>query len=201
MSDASQEKLPVRADGLYVAGQNDLPNSVGVIAHERNSSPSGIYQTKRVTAVNGENNSVNQDVALHHSDGDEITAANPLPVYPVDAPGDDFHIPSGFAALTRNSGATGEYIYENGTGDMLKLKKVVMSSSDKAKLVVATKEDGAASFVEHPHIYTNSVINNAELVFDPPITVENGGQIRFRGLNRSATDDQDLYFEAMGIFV
>lgn len=199
MSDATQEKLPVRGDGVYGAGTNDLPNSVGVIAHERNASPSGTTQTKRVTAIEGANNSVNWDMALHDESGQPYSPSNPLPVNLVEEPGDGICSQDTSINLAKgNPGATGTHSYTVISSTFL-MKEVLLSASDKAKAEVATLAGGTGTAVVRAVLYVSSAMNNFVFEWKPAVQLSLGDVVRITKINRSASDDQDVHSTLTGV--
>lgn len=193
MSDFNQSELPVETDGFYAQGENDRPSSTGIIAHERNASPSGTTQTKRVTAIEGEDNSVAMDVALKDHNGNAFDALNPLPTYSVDAPGDELHDYDEASDVA--SDATSNHDYTP-SGSKLLLKRVEVSSSDTAKHTLFVKS-ATGSFEAKGVRFTRVANENSEFVFNPPITIEDGGSVRVAKLNGD-NQVQSLYSTIMG---
>jgi len=75
----AEGRASVRTDGDYDAGTNALPASSGMVAHDRNATPTAVHQNKRVTAVT--NSTVHAlDIALHDETGAAYSATNPLQV-------------------------------------------------------------------------------------------------------------------------
>ena len=75
--------VTVDIDGVYNALINPDPDNIGLIAHNRASSPLDSDQVNRITSVN--NITVHAlDVALHHSDATDIDSGNPLFIAAID---------------------------------------------------------------------------------------------------------------------
>lgn len=76
--------LETQNDGFYDSDDNSVPDSIGLISHERSlqGSSNKTKQTQRITAIRGSVNTdtVSQDVSLHDDQGNAYTAANPLPI-------------------------------------------------------------------------------------------------------------------------
>lgn len=74
--------LNVDLDGEYNVTINPLPDSTGVVAHDRNISPNKTHQTQRVTAKQGTTDTDVRalDVSLHDQNGNSYTPANPIPI-------------------------------------------------------------------------------------------------------------------------
>jgi hypothetical protein len=81
--------LDVQLDGVYDVVDNPDPDNVGVIGHNRASTPTDPDQTNRITSVTyGEGGIVHAlDVSIHNSNGSAIDNTNPLPVVTVPGPG------------------------------------------------------------------------------------------------------------------
>lgn len=74
--------LETQLDGVYDPSANPVPDTVGVIAHERGVTQDKTSQTARTTAKRGTTDTdvVSLDVSLHDHDGNGYTPANQLPV-------------------------------------------------------------------------------------------------------------------------
>ena len=72
--------LETQSDGEYRA-ENQTPDSIGVIAHERSEVTDKTKQTLRPTAIRGDvdTDTVSQDVALHDFKGNGYDPKNPVP--------------------------------------------------------------------------------------------------------------------------
>lgn len=114
-SDGSDKELllsqegHVLTNGDYDATTNKRPSSQGLILSDRDASPSELTMNKRPTAVVGESDKVAVDVAISHSNGDNITAANPLPVYSADDPGDEIESYEVSSAVVKNASDDHDY--------------------------------------------------------------------------------------------
>lgn len=78
---AENLNLETQLDGLYSDPDNTVPDTVGMIAHERSTTTDKTKQTQRVTAKRGtvDTDTVSQDVSLHDASGNAFDPKNPLP--------------------------------------------------------------------------------------------------------------------------
>lgn len=71
--------LSIDVSGVYDSGSNPSPDSIGLIASERDVSPTNSTQVNRLTSIkNGDTTAL--DVALRDENGDPYSALNPLNV-------------------------------------------------------------------------------------------------------------------------
>jgi hypothetical protein len=78
-----------QSNGDYDATNNKRPSSQGMIASDRDASPSETTMNKRPTAIAGEADSVCLDIAMHDGDGNKYDEDNPLAVYMAESPADE----------------------------------------------------------------------------------------------------------------
>lgn len=75
----ANSNLNIGVDGVYDGLLNPNPDNIGLIASERNASPSDSTQTVRITSVN--NGTINAlDIALLDNTGTPYSTSNPLQV-------------------------------------------------------------------------------------------------------------------------
>lgn len=75
----ANDSLNIGADGVYNGSTNPNPDNIGLIASQRNATPSQLTQTQRLTSVtNGSTRAL--DVSLSDEDGAAYSATNPLDV-------------------------------------------------------------------------------------------------------------------------
>jgi hypothetical protein len=151
--------------GDYEVDDNSKPASSAVIAGERQASPDETHQTKRVTAIDGENDSVNMDVALHHSDGDEITEANPMFVTQAENPADeilDYNVQSDLAVDTPTN-----VDYTVTAAKTFLGARVFASASGEFKLEVQVETAPAAGTYNTKYVaYGRSASENVDIPLD-----------------------------------
>ena len=99
----------LQSNGAYDATENKRPSSQGLVASDRDSSPSEQTMVKRPTAKDGADNSVCLDVSLHDETGANYTEANPLPVVPIETVGNSVDVFNESTAIAKNSSANHDY--------------------------------------------------------------------------------------------
>lgn len=162
---ATNEKGNIALDGDYDVSVNTNPSSVGLVAHDRNgASTDRTHQNKRVTAVIGENNTVNIDVALHDENGQNYDENNPLPVTFAESEGEEIHAFTETEDVIKNGTAVHSYVVPN--NKTLLLYKVLCSSAVKSKFHLELG-DGAASeaFASKAIVFGSTSEQNPEIDF------------------------------------
>lgn len=143
--------------GDYEADDNSKPASVGVIALTRDASPADTLQVQRVTAIPGESDSVNMDVAMHHSDGDEIDEANPLFVSFAENPGDEVVDYDTDSAIAKD--ATSNHDYTVTSAKTLLIDEIWASASGKMKIEVQFETAASSGVFNSKWVGFNSTAN------------------------------------------
>jgi len=134
----------VALDGDYHASENTNPSSTGLIAHDRNgASTNRTHQNLRPTAVVGENDTVNIDVALHDEAGQNYDENNPLPVTFAESEGEEIQAFEETEDVTGKTG-TATHTYTVADGKTLLLYKVLLSGSGKMKCTLQLGDGGAS---------------------------------------------------------
>lgn len=188
-----------QANGKYDAALNKRPSSQGLIVSDRNAAPGEATMNLRPTAVAGEDDSVAQDVALRHSNGDSITPANPLSVSIEDSLGDEISDPATGANVVKDGTSTHNY-----TVTALKEFRdlsVECSSSGLAKFELSVETAPASGIFTRVDTKFNSVADpNVRLGLKRPRPVDAGVIIRVvkTNLDNGATD---LYSTINGLEV
>lgn len=121
----------IQSNGDYDATNNKRPSSQGLIASDRDASPSETTMNKRPTAVEGDDDKVALDVAISDSSGNRIDENNPLPVYPAESPGDEIDEYDKSVDLAKDT--ADQHDYTVSSGKILKSIEAVGSSSGYAK--------------------------------------------------------------------
>jgi len=192
----------VALDGDYNVTTNTNPSSVGLIAHDRNgASTDRTHQNLRPTAVVGENDTVNIDVALHDEAGQNYDANNPLPVTFEESEGDEKHEFEETEDVLKD--ATAVHSYSVLDGKTFLLYKVLCSGSGKIKALLEIGDGGATEAFVTKVVTFNSTANpQADMSFDRiPIKVvgtSNTTTVRITLTNRD-NQQQDLHSTFVGI--
>ena len=197
---ATNEKGNIALDGDYDVTLNTNPSSSGLIAHDRNATPTRIHQNKRVTAIAGESNTVCIDVALHDEAGQNYDANNPLPVAIEESEGDEIHAFEESEDIAKNASTEHEYVVVD-TKTFL-LHQVLASGSGKIKVEIQIG-DGAFSEAFVPKaIRFNSTANpQADTDFLVPMSIMgtvDGTTIKVILTNKD-NQEQDLHSTIVGV--
>lgn len=133
-------------DGDYDATNNTKPASIGLLVHDRATTPVDTAQNIRVTGIQGTADDTRhcQDIALHDEKGDAFNNTNPLPVSIEDSAGVEVQEYNSTAAVVKD--ATTDHDHSIADGDVFSFKAVWASASGKIKVEVQIG-DGAASEV------------------------------------------------------
>jgi hypothetical protein len=188
-----------QSNGDYDAALNKRPSSQGLIVSDRSAAPAETTMNKRPTAVVGEGDSVNQDVALHHSNGDEISPANPLPTYIADDPGTEIEDPATGAGITKGNSSTHEY--EVSADTEFRSLSANCSASGLAKFELQVETAAGSGVFTRKDTQFNSTANpNVVLGLKKPAPIAEGVKIRVVKTNLD-NQAQDLYSTLNGIEV
>lgn len=99
----------IQSNGDYDATNNKRPSSQGMIASDRDASPSETTMNKRPTAVSGDDDKVAMDVAISDSQGNRIDENNPLAVYQAESPADEVDEYDEAADIAKDASANHDY--------------------------------------------------------------------------------------------
>lgn len=194
----SQKKAHVKADGEYGVA-NTEPNSSGVIAHTRDAAVDETHQVERITSVPGEDDKQALDVAISHSDGDNIDEDRPLPVYLAQDPGEEFESYDNAVNLDKDAGATANH--DHTVTALKEFKRLVVKcrSTNEAYFQLQI-EDGVAAgtFTTVGVGFTTGAKNDDEISYNK--TVGAGIIIRVVKTNYH-NQDNDIHSQIQGIEV
>jgi len=184
-----------QSNGDYDAVNNKRPSSQGLIVSDRDAAPSETTMNLRPTAVVGEDDTVSQDVAMRHSNGDHIDEENPLPTYQAESPGDEIDNYKVDPAIAK--GAFSNHDYTVTVAKDLKSIGVECSASGYAKFELQI-ETGVATGI------FNAVATNFNSTAKPDcdlnykLKVAAGIIVRVVKTNLD-NQTQDLYTQIQGI--
>jgi len=182
-------------DGVYHAADNSKPGNVGLIASQRDASPSDSTQTERLTSVsNGSKRLL--DVSIHDENGQVFSASNPLPVTSVDSEGDEVNAFD--SASTVAAGSSADIEYTVSVGKVLKLSQVHVSASGKVKAEIKVESAaGSGSFATKFVMFNSSANPNILASVFENVSVAAGAKVRVTITNRD-TSPMDLYCTICG---
>lgn len=192
----SQEGAP-NPDGDYDVTNNTEPGSVGMIAHDRGGTIDETSQNKRVTAVAGESDSVNMDVAIHHSGGNEITEDDPLFVSFAENPGDEIVDYDTASAIAKD--ATDNHDYTVTAGKTLLIDELWASASGKMKIEVQFETAAASGVFNTKWVAFNSTSDPNIRIPSEKIGKQVAGAIVRIIRTNLDNQAQDLYSTIVGI--
>lgn len=185
----------IALDGGYHATNNSNPSSSALIAHDRGATIDSTSQNKRPTAVAGESDSINLDIALHDENGQAYDESNPLFVQISESAGVEVHDYSTASAIASNAVSNHDYP----AGAELDLKKILCSASGKAKFEIQIEDGVGAGTYTSKAVQFNSTANpNCEFNFIPAVVVATGVKVRVIRTNKD-NQAQDLYSTIMGV--
>ena len=197
MSDDKNFKHRVKTKGEYDVTDNALPSSSGLIAHDRGAVIDETSQNQRPTAVDGENDKVALDVAISHTNGDDITEENPLPMYQTESPGDE--VDEYDNAVDVAEDATVYHTYTVSAAKTLKAIEAEDSSTGFAILQLQVETGVGAGTYNTVMTKPNSV-SNPSVEFKYVKRVATGIIVRVCKTNCDE-DDTDLHSQIRGIEV
>lgn len=184
-------------NGDYDATNNKRPSSQGVIASDRDASPSETTMNKRPTAVAGNDDKVALDVAISDSSGNRFDENNPLPVFQTANPGDEVNNYDQ-AVDTASDGSTNHDYTIAATSEFRQLK-VSCSASGKARFELQIETGiGAGTFTTAQVCFNSTANPNCEMSYEP--AVQTGRIIRVVKTNLD-NQPQDVYTTIKGIEV
>jgi len=114
-SDGTKRQLKLSEEGKsngrgdYHVTENSEPQSSGLIAHERQAVKSQEHQTKRISAVDGSDNTTCQDVAIRDESGIPYSDSNPLPVVVSESEGEELTIFNTSASVAKDATVNHDY--------------------------------------------------------------------------------------------
>jgi hypothetical protein len=135
----------VQSNGDYDAATNKRPSSQGLIASDRDASPSETTMNKRPTAIAGNDDKVAMDVAISDSQGNRIDENNPLAIYLAESPAEEVDDYNDADAIA--SGASANHDYTVTASTTFKSLEFEGSASAKAKWDLQIEDGvGAGTF-------------------------------------------------------
>lgn len=192
----SEEGSP-NGNGNYDVTNNSNPASSALVGHDRGASIDETSQNQRVTAVAGESDNINLDVAIHQSDGTNITEANPLFVAMAENPAAEIVDYDVASAVAKDSSANHDYTV--GAGLTLLLQNIWASGSGKMKIEVQYEDGAAAGTYSTKWVGFNSTANpNIEIPIAKIGKQVAGAIVRIIKTNLD-NQPQDLYSTIVGI--
>lgn len=200
MAEDIYSRQPVRENGDYDVSTNVDPSSAAVIAHDRAATPDKTNQNVRVTGVaNGNIHAM--DVAVHQSDGSDISLANPLPVTVTDAAGGtDVYDPQSSANVAPAATVNHDTLAAGATG--LMVKSVDIGSAVKVGVVYQV-ETGVGTGIFTPMFWKNNSVASpadADLQLKGSILVPTGVNFRV-SITNNDVDSSDLHSTVYGVQV
>ena len=142
-SDGTKRQLKLSEEGKsngrgdYHVTENSEPQSSGLIAHERQAVKSQDHQTKRISAVDGSDNTTCQDVAIRDENGVPYSDANPLNVVMSESDGDELTIFNTSAAVAKDASVNHDYTVT--ALKKLRVRQVFASASGRTKVEIFTE--------------------------------------------------------------
>lgn len=196
----TSEQGAASVDGKYHASNNTIPSNAGKVLMQRNDTPVEAHQTLRQTGVPNVAGDVRAaDVAIRHSDGEEISEANPIHVVMAENPGEeivDFDTAAAVAAA-----ATSNHDYLVTALKTLLVDRVIFAASSRGKVEVQVEDGPAAGTYTTVAVkFITSSKPEADVVFDRRLKVAAGVNIRVARTNRD-NQAQDVYSTVVGIEV
>lgn len=189
------EQGALTPDGVYDAVGNSKPGNIGLVASERNASPSDNTQTQRLTSVTQGNKRL-LDVSIHDENGQVFSSSNPLPVTSVDSEGDEVNAFDTATEVAAGSSADIEYVVS--AGKILKLSQIHVSASGKLKVVIKVESAaGSGSFATKFVMFNSSANPNILASIHENVSVSAGAKVRVTITNRD-TSPMDLYCTICG---
>ena len=183
-------------DGIYDGSNNTDPSNMAVIAHVRAATPADTDQTKRVTAVTS-GTAHCLDISLHDESGVAYSSSNPMPVSVEDSEGDEIHNYDTSASLAADAASNHDYTVT--AGKTLKLHKVLVGASGRAKWELRVANDGV-TFSTKAVRFTSASDNNTDFDLKIAISIPAAGKVRVIRTNRD-NQAQDVYSTIIGVEV
>jgi len=194
--DASDVALALSEEGRpnpfgdYDASTNTRPASTANIVHDRTASPNETHQNVRQTGVTV-GNVHSADVALHQSDGTDITAATPLPVTVVDdSSGTETH---DYKEDDIAADGTANHEISIADGDVFLLEQVIADASSRARWELQIGDGGAVEvFATKFTWFSKEDSSDPEITLRRPLKVTGTANTTTIRLIKTNTDDDDL---------
>lgn len=185
--------------GDYHATDNTIPNSSGLIAHERNAAKTSAHQIKRVSAIDSSvNNTVTAlDVAIRDASGNPFTPNNPMPVSVEESAGDEVVDYNTGVAVAKD--ATSNHSYTVTASKTLLLDEVLCSASAKTKFALQVETGVASGVFNTVAVAFNSTATpTTRIKLHKRLKVSAGVIVRVARTNID-TNAQDLYTTIIGV--
>lgn len=179
----------VNPDGDYDVTTNTKPASIGLIVHDRATSPSETDQNFRPTGVQGTAlDTVHAlDISLHDEKGDAYSEANPLAVSIVDSEGDEINDYKESVANV-NAGATDTHVFTAAAAS--KITQLHMTASGRAKFLVEVDPTGAVTYTKKFVFFNSTAKPDCDITLKEPIALAIGGTVR---ITRQNNDNQPMF--------
>ena len=193
-------RQPVRENGDYDVSTNVDPSSAAVVAHDRTATPAKTDQNVRVTGI-GVGTVHSMDVAMHQSDGTDISPVNPLPVtISTVSSGTDIFDPQTSPAVAPGATVDIDLVAAGATG--LMVNQVHIGSPVKVGIVYR-KETGVGTGIYTDVFWKNNSVaspNAADLDLDVSYLVETGRTWRI-SITNNDVDTSDVHSTTVGVQV
>lgn len=201
-ADTPSQKVSVSDGNLHAVtvGEGSVGNviqsTVGVVTCSRGTDPDRERMSTHPTTVNNVvENSTNLDVAIHHSNGDSITVAKPIPVIIVDdtSKSEEYKHLVTAAPLAKN--ASEDILHTNGASNLF-VSRLSASASSAFKVVFS--RETAADVWEVLATRFASVANpNIDVHFDNPVLVAPTRKLKAAVTNTDG-GTKDIYVDYEG---
>ena len=191
----------VNPDGIYEVDNNSLPANIGLIAHERNDTPTDAHQTLRVTAkANAAGDVRALDVALHDENGEAYSPSNPFPVAISDTEsGTKVHDYNESASVAKDASVSVDYTVT--ALKTLHLARVLLCGSGKIKAVLQRETGVGADTYDTFAVRFNSTSQpNCDIDLGTKLEVDAGVKVRLI-LTNLDNQPQNIYSTLIGVEV
>lgn len=176
------EQGAVNPDGDYDASLNTKPASIGLIVHDRATTPSETDSNFRPTGVAGTvNDQVHAvDVALHDEAGNPYSDVNPMPVSIVDSEGSEINDYFESTAPVAKDGSD-EHIFT--AAAITKITQIELCSSVRTVFLIEFAPDGS-TYTKHWTKINSTSNPNVSLMIKEVIELPIGGKVKITRTNR-----------------
>ena len=187
-----------QSNGDYDVANNKRPSSQGLIASDRDASPSESTMNQRPTAVAGDNDKIALDVAISDSSGNHFSETNPLPTYQAESPFDEIDDFDEAVDVVKASSANHDYTVS--VAKTLKHLEAEASASGKARFELQVETAAASGVFDTIMVKFNSTAK-PNVDFKYAKTVATGVIIRVVKKNldgQNPASVQSLYSQIRG---
>lgn len=174
--------------GDYDAITNEKPNSVGLVAHVRNSALTLVHQVMRLTAIKSTKNPevTALDVAIRDEQGNPYSANNPMPVAFEESEGSEVH-DYNESATNVVKDASDEHLFTVPADKVFLLDQIMCSCSGRSKFLIEVGDVGTE--ISKGVRFTSSSSNDSDWAPKRTLSLTAGQVVRVTRLNR---DNQPL---------